>query len=150
MDDGEKKALKDITQFGRHVIHVLEDNEHPCFTYSIGIEQSTGQPELIVAGLKRDLAHYIVNEYNRRVRAGNRFSPGDRADGFIEGFQVEFRPVDKSHYRDYFGWAFWLYKGDTFEVLQLVWPTTSGIWPWDSSASDWYKYVQPVLDRPAP
>src|SRR4249919_1758000 len=93
VDDGEKKALTDIKQYGCHVIHVLEDSEHPGFSYSIGIEQSSGQPELIVAGLKRELAHYIVNEYNRRVMAGDRFSPGDRADGFIDGFQIEFRPV---------------------------------------------------------
>ncbi len=148
MDKGERKALKDINAYGCHVIHVLEDSAHPKFTYSIGIEQTSGQPELIVAGLKSEIAHFMVNEYNRRIKEGERFEPGQRASGFIEGFDVEFRLVHKSHYRDYFGWAFWLYKGDNFRVFQVVWPTTSGIWPWETGASEWYLYVQPLLDRP--
>jgi hypothetical protein len=78
VDKGEEKALKDINTYGCHVISVLEDDEHPPFTYSIGIEQTTGKPEMIVAGLKRELAHWMINEYNSRVRAGERFAPGQR------------------------------------------------------------------------
>ena len=29
---------------------------------------------------------------------------------------------------------------------QLVWPTTDGIWPWDESKSDYYKWAQPILN----
>lgn len=149
VDKGEEKALKDINTYGCHVISVLEDDEHPPFTYSIGIEQTTGEPEMIVAGLKRELAHWMINEYNSRVRAGERFVPGQRYSGFLDEFDVEVRLVDKSHYKAYFGWGLWLYKGTNFRVLQAVWPTTAGIWPWEEGASDWYRYVQPLLNEPA-
>ena len=149
MDKGEEKVLKDINAFGCHIITVLEDAEHPPFTYSIGIEQTTGESEMIVAGLKSELAQWIINEYNRRVRAGERFVAGQRYSEFIEGFEVEFRLVHKSYYKEYFGWGLWLYRGDNFRVLQAVWPTTAGIWPWEQGASEWCRYVQPLLNEPA-
>ncbi|MBL8523964.1 MAG: DUF4262 domain-containing protein [Betaproteobacteria bacterium] len=148
MDKSEEKALNDIANFGCHVLRVLEEEGHPPFCYSIGIKQSSGQPELIVAGLNPELAHSMINQYNDRVRAGEYFLAGQRASGFLEGFDIEFREVHSSHYRNYFGWGIWLYKGTDFKVLQAVWPTTKGKWPWDDHGSDWYQYVQPLLDEP--
>jgi hypothetical protein len=81
MDAGEKKALSDIEEFGCHIIHVLEDEEGPPFVYSVSVQKSSGAPEAMVIGLKQPIAHFVVNEYNRRVRSGERFSPGARYDG---------------------------------------------------------------------
>jgi hypothetical protein len=83
MDDGEKKALADIEAYGCHVIHVLEDNDDPPFSYSVGVGKTSGAPEVIVIGLKQPIAHFIVNEYNDRVRNGERFVAGQRYDGFL-------------------------------------------------------------------
>jgi len=35
------------------------------------------------------------------------------------------------------------------EVLQLVYPNTSGVWPWDEAADDWFRSWQPILSHPA-
>lgn len=146
MDAGEEKALADIAQYGCHVIHVLEEGDLPPFAYSVGIERSSGAPELVVIGLKRSLADFVVNEYNRRVRDGQRFEPGQFASGFVEGFECQFRSVDVSHYKEHFGWNLWLYQGTGFRVLQLVYPTVDGVWPWESAASEWFRNWQPLLD----
>jgi Domain of unknown function (DUF4262) len=145
MDEHERKALSDIEQYGCHVIHVLGEDDFPPFTYSVGIQKSAVAPELVVIGLKRPIAHFIINEYNRRVRAGERFVDGQIAGGFVQGFDCLLREVDRVHYRDYFGWNRWLYDGDLFEVLQLVYPTTEGIWPWQAGASDWFRKWQTIL-----
>ena len=58
MDKHEAKALDDIKSYGCHIIHVMEDDSHPRFSYSIGIKQCTGRPELIVTGLDQELAHW--------------------------------------------------------------------------------------------
>ena len=105
MDPGEKKALEDIEKYGCHILHILEESDLPRFTYSIGIEKSTGQPELIVTGLKRDLGHWMINEYNARVRDGETFEQDGFYGGFLEDFQVTFKLVEKKHYDEYFGWA---------------------------------------------
>jgi hypothetical protein len=90
----------------------------------------------------------MVNEYNRRVRAGENFVPGARYSGFIEGFDVLVERVHESHYDEYFGYNRWLYRGSNFEVLQLVYPNTSGVWPWDENADAWFRARQPRLSQP--
>ena len=134
LEPGERKALADIEQYGCHVIHVMAEGHLPPFSYSVGIHRSTGVPEVIVIGLAQPLAHFIVNEYNARVRAGERFAAGQRVSGFLEGFDCELRTVHPSRHRDYMGWDIWLYAGAYFDALQLVYPTISGVWPWDPEA----------------
>jgi hypothetical protein len=147
MNSGEEKALHDIEVYGCHVIYVLAEEELPPFAYSVGIESTSQAPELIVIGLKRELAHSIVNSYNKRIRTGERFEHGRGYSDFVGGFDCQMRPVDSSHYRDYLGWCRWFYKGDNFRVMQLVYPTTSGIWPWEPQASEWFRKWQPLLDK---
>ena len=145
MDADEQTALDNIAKHGCHILHILEEGDYPRFTYSIGIQRQTGQPELIVTGLKRELAIWVVNEYSRRVAEGEVFRPDELYDGFIGNFQVTFKEVEKQHYREYFGWARWLYRGDDFRVLQLIYPSTSGVWPWDANATEDYKWFLPKL-----
>jgi len=146
-DPGEQRALADIEQYGCHVMHVLAEGDLPPFSYSVGIQRSSGAPELIVIGLNRPLAHFIVNEYNRRVRTGERFAAGRIASGFLEGFNCQFHPVHSSHHCAYLGWDVWLYHGE-FQVLQLVYPTTAGVWPRDHEADDQFRAQQPLLEKP--
>ncbi len=146
MDAGEQKALADIEVFGCHVIHVLEEDDLPPFAYSVGIEKTTGCPEIVVIGLKQPLAHFIVNEYNQRVRNSEKLEAGMLVSGFVGGFDCQLRAVHPSHYREYFGWNIWLYKSKKFRVLQLVYPTTDGVWSWEEAASDYFRRRQPLLD----
>jgi hypothetical protein len=145
MDANEKRALEDIEKYGCHILHVLEDETHPRFSYSIGIEKRNSQPELIVTGLKNDLAASVINEYCTRVQSGEVFHPNEFYSGFIEGFDVTFKVVEKKHYREYFGWGIWLYKGEGFRVLQLLFPSTAGIWPWEDDAPSDYTWFLPKL-----
>jgi hypothetical protein len=32
-----------------------------------------------------------------------------------------------------------------FPAVQLLWPNTSGVYPWNSGADDYLRWVQPVL-----
>ena len=145
MDAAEQKTMNDIAKYGCHVIYVLAEKDFPPFAYSVGIQRSSGCPEVVVIGLKHPLAHSIVNVYNNRIKAGERFVPGARYGEFIGGFEVTFEKVHRKHYEDYFGWNRWLYNGNEFDVVQLVYPTTQGIWPWDAEASDWFRSWQPLL-----
>jgi hypothetical protein len=142
MDKGEEKALKDIGEYGCHILHVMEDGDHPRFSYSIGIEKTSRQPEIIVTGLKQELAHWIINEYNSRIKKGEIFMPDKFYEGFLDGFKVTFKKVQKTYYDEYFGWAKWLYGGDGFSAVQLIYPSTSGAWPWDNNApEDFIRFV---------
>ena len=145
MDDSDRKTLEDIERYGCSVMHVSAEGDLPPFSYSVGITKSSGAPEVVVIGLKQPMAHFVVNEYNSRVRAGEVFRAGQKYSGFIGGFDMLAIPVEREHYPEYFGFDLWLYKGPSFEVLQLVYPNTSGIWPWQEEADEWFRSWQPLL-----
>ncbi|SDJ75601.1 protein of unknown function [Catalinimonas alkaloidigena] len=147
MKPNEVKALQDIEVYGCHILHVLAEDDSPPFCYSMGIEKCTGQPELIITGLKRELTHGIINEYNNRIKNGETFEADRYYDGFLKGFPVLFKKVDRLHYAEYFGWAQWLYGRDHFSALQLIYPTTAGVWPWEAKAIDSYLKMLPRLYR---
>jgi hypothetical protein len=147
MDEAEKKCLEDIENFGCHIIHVLAEGDLPPFSYSVGIERSIGHPEIIIIGLQRELAHFMINEYRARAGAGEKFSTGMLVQGFLEGFSCEFRSVSHIFYEKYVGWDIWLYKGNKFRLLQLVYPSTGGVWPWDEEHDSVFQGWQPILEN---
>lgn len=149
MNQYEKNILAHIEAHGCSVTSVFDpDREEPPFSYSIGIARSAGAPELIIVGLASKLCHWMINEYNHRVRAGESFVPGVDYLGFLEGFSVQFGPVSREHREEYMRSACWLHDGPDFEALQLIWPSTSGVWPWDPNASDALCQRQPLLSKP--
>lgn len=128
------------------MIHVTDPaGELPPFAYSVGIVQSADAPEVIVIGLKQPMAHFVVNEYNQRVRAGERFVPGELYQDFLGGHDVRFERVSAHHFDEYFGWGRDHYGHPDYRALQLVYPTTDGIWPDEPDASDWFKERQTLL-----
>lgn len=145
MDKREEKALKDIDEYGCHILHVMGDEENPRFSYSIGIFKRTRHPEIIVTGVKQELANWLINEYNERIKAGETFDSNVFYKDFLENFDVTFKEVELKHYSEYFGWGNWYYKGNDFKALQLIYPSTNGIWPWDSKAKDEFTWFIPKL-----
>lgn len=144
---GDERTRDDIAEYGCTVMHVMEEGDLPPFAYSIGIFQETGAAEIVVIGLKQPMAHFIVNEYNRRVRSGERFEVGRFYSDFIEGFDVCVDEVPLPEYDDYLGQAIDFYGGRDFKVVQIIYPTTKGIWPWTDGAPKSFQEWQPVLAK---
>ena len=87
----------------------------------------------------------IRDRYNNRVLSGEQFKPDEYYAGFLEGFDVTFKEVDKKHYYKYFRLGRRLYKGDDFKALQLIYPSTTGLWPWDKNLPEDYIWHLPRL-----
>lgn len=147
----DERVTNDVRQFGCHVISVFDPEEKsPYFSYSIGIFETSRAPEVIVVGLKPSLGGQMVNDYNRRVRAGAVFERGRLYDGFLEGFPVYIEPARRSSLTEYTLGCDRYYKGAPYPVVQIVWPSTAGVWPWQANASEWFKANQPMLGRKRP
>jgi hypothetical protein len=127
-------------------MHVFDPSgDLPPFAYSIGIQRETDAPEVVVIGLKRPMAHSVVNTYNSRVRDGERFEVGKYYSGFLEGFDIYIGAVPSSVFDNYFGQNIDFYGGRNFQVLQVIYPTTKGVWPWTDDVPDSFLECQPVL-----
>lgn len=145
LDDGDKKAISDIEKYGLHVIHVLEDDKGPGFSYSIGLYKNYNHPEIIIIGLKQELTHSIINDIGVDIKDNKKYLPSNYYEGLIEGFECYFVEVDKANYYEYMGYANWYYKGHNYPVLQCIYPTTKGIYPWQNEWPESIKDLQPIL-----
>lgn len=81
------------------------------------------------------------------MRAGERFESGKFYSGFLEGFDVLLEEVPLAAYDEYLRWDIAFYGGTDFKVLQIIYPTTKGVWPWANAASESFKKWQPILAR---
>ena len=78
---------------------------------------------------------------------GERFEVGKYYEGFLEGFEIYIGAVPPSVYSDYFGQNIDFYDGRDFQVLQVIYPTTKGVWPWADDAPESFLHWQPVLAK---
>ncbi|KFN49712.1 DUF4262 domain-containing protein [Arenimonas composti] len=150
MDPQLKVVVDDIRKYGCHILHVVEEDGQPPYSYTIGLNRTRSAPDAAVIGLKKDTAHALLNGYRNQLVLGRRYRNGDRAEGYIDGTAVEFRTIHPGHLPTWFGWNTALYRRDWFPMLQLLYPGSDGSWPWEPQASAFLRRWQPMLDRAPP
>ncbi len=143
----DQKLLTDITEFGWHVVKVMEEGENPRFAYSVGLYDSFGHPEIIMVGLKFDLLHLLINNIGEEIRNGKQYTPGKFYAEILDDFNCLMLKMEKKYYSDYMGYANWYYKRQNkdFPVLQCIYPTVKGIYPWEKDWPNEIKNLQPIL-----
>lgn len=145
MNKNEQKVHDDIKKYGCHIIGVMESEDFPRISYSIGIEETLSAPEIVIVGLKTEVAQSVINDYYSRVKNGESFEGGKKYLGFLEGFEVCFKIVTQKNIKEHMCWADWYYNRKSFRALQLVYPSTSGVWPWDKEANEAFLWWQRLL-----
>lgn len=145
MDEGETKLIADIGQFGWHVLKVLEDDKGPGFAYSVGLFKTFKHPEIIIVGLKLDLAHILINNIGEDIKNGKHFQSGQSYTDILDDFKCLMLDVTKDNYKEYVGYGRWYYQGDNFPLLQCIYPTVKGIYPWETEWPSDIKDLQPIL-----
>jgi hypothetical protein len=151
-DEHDKRAkqtiIDNIEQYGCHLALIEADNYLPGFVYSIGLFKKFRHPEIICFGLKTEVMAAIINHACELVKNGQTLQPYKNYSGFLEGFEIQFVPVDRTYYPDYLGYAGWFYDMSfDFESLQLVWTDKQNKFPWESGFNPEWKFKQPLLDR---
>ncbi|WP_184544752.1 DUF4262 domain-containing protein [Mucilaginibacter sp. FT3.2] len=141
----DTKLENDITKFGLQVMYVMEDETGPGFSYSIGLFETYQHPEIIIIGLKQQLAHTLINNMAHDIKNGKFFSQLKYESDILNGFNCYIIEVKKSNYDSYVGQAQRYYKGDDFPLLQCIYPTIKGIYPWQDEWPESIKDLQPIL-----
>jgi hypothetical protein len=144
LDDHEKDFVSNIREHGWFRTSVFAEDGHVGFSYTTGLWLTLGFPEIIVFSLKTETAHSILWDVFRDVKSGKRPPIGKPTDIFANMDGVLF-PVDHEHYAEHLGWSRWFYGGDDFPCLQLVWPDTRGVFPWQPGAEERFREDQPDL-----
>jgi len=143
-DEYDKNLLANVKKHGWHTVGI-EDESGPCFAYSVGLCEAFGQPEIIVVGLRPEVAHGMINRVVEQIKEGGKFGNLCESGDILNGYKTTFCNVEKRHYRKYIGYHSWFYRGNRFPVLQCVWPDYCHHYPWDPQCNPILISHQPVL-----
>ena len=144
-DKVHKALLDNIDKYGLTVRYVFDNKEDFHFSYSIGLYKTYQHPEIIMIGLKQELAHVVINNLAADIKNGKRHDANSWSPDVLDGFECYFIEVDKSNYDAYVGGDLWLYGGDNFPLLQCIYPTVNGVYPWEEAWPENIKNLQPIL-----
>jgi hypothetical protein len=126
----DERTIGHIEEFGCSVVSVAATEHGLGWSYTIGVFDTTGRPEIITVGLPPGTAHFALNEAAKLSRSGVDLAQGRHSD-LIGQIDCEFRPVDHKWVGHLMGWAVWYYDGSDFPVLQAVYPDLENRFPED-------------------
>ena len=138
----DKQTIGRIEKFGCEVVQVKSTISGPGWSYSVGVFDTSGKPEIITVGLQEDVALVLVNEAANSLRSGVDLTQG-RHSNMLGDVECEFRPVDSKWAKHLMGWAVWYYEGADFPVLQAVYPDLKNRFPEDEGFDS--AFQQPLM-----
>jgi hypothetical protein len=137
------EAIDIIEQQGHQNMHVAAGGCSPSFSYTTGLYDTCGKPELIAVGLPARTAHAALNIAIQRMEEGVDLSVG-RHRGLLGGdVEVEFRLVDPVWMHRVMLRTDWFYEGGDVPVLQLVYPDLENLFQGEEDFDD--HFLQPIL-----
>jgi hypothetical protein len=131
LDEHEQNFVEKIRTYGWFGMHVGGDEAGPRFSYTTGFWLKFAFPEIIVFGLRREVAQDTFWYMYRELEAGKLFEIGIRESNIFQNVPAVLLPVSAQHYRAHLGWSRWFYGHDEFQCLQLVYPDVNGQFPWE-------------------
>jgi len=144
----DERTICQIEEYGCSVISVGRDcKDNLSWTYTIGVYDTCGKPDLITVGLKFSTAQACLNQAAKLLRSGIDLTRGRHAD-LIGNVDCEFRPVDPKWVRHLMNWANWYYEGTNYPVLQAIYPDLENRFPEDSGFDT--RFAQPMMQSDAP
>jgi hypothetical protein len=146
----QQQLLADIAENGVHVVHVPQTDEQPEYSYTVGLWESFGQPEVLVFGLEEEVAEDLLNVVADEASEDAKFLPDSKHDGLLVGYPARFFVVAQPQYAALVPQIGWAYAGEVVPVVQLVWPDKQGRWPWEDGVREGFAKSQPVFGRKAP
>ncbi len=128
LSEEDDRTISHVEEFGCSIVNVARTEYSLGWSYTVGVFDTCGKPEIITVGLLPETAQFTLNEAVKRLRAGVDLHRGRHRD-LIGQVDCEFRPVGLKWVAHLMGWAQWYYDGDDFPVLQAVYPDLQNRFP---------------------
>ena len=150
LDDRDRQVINDIAAQGWHVVDSAADNLGLGWSFSVGLYQSFGHPEVVVFGLGAELGRRVVTTIAEAVKAGGSFKPGKDYADLLPRCACVFEPVQPRWQPWALGYARWYYRSDEFPALQCIWPDKRQNHPWQMGYKAEWTWQQPLLYQTDP
>lgn len=142
----DERTINHIEEFGCSVVSVKGTENGLGWSYTIGVFDTCGKPEIITVGLLPETAHFALDGAARLLR-GVDLTIGRQRD-LVGQVDCEFRPVDRKWVEHLMDWALWYYDGSDFPVLQAMYPDLENRFPEDDQFDE--AFAQPLMQPAAP
>ena len=128
------------------------DPPTPAYAYSIGMPAAVDFPEVVVFGLTPVAANGLVTLVADARRGGTQIPLGVELVGLLDNdLRCAFAPVDLTEWAPLFETAVAWYRGEPFELVQLLFPDRNGFLPYEAGYEERMRLAQPVVgSMPAP
>ncbi|HLK03962.1 MAG TPA: DUF4262 domain-containing protein [Candidatus Acidoferrum sp.] len=143
----DERTISHIEEHGCSIVSVARTTYGLGWSYSIGVFDTCGQPEIITVGLLPDTAQSALNAAAKLLREGVDLTTGRHRD-LVGEVECEFRPVDPKWISQLMGWAVWYYASADFPVLQLIYPDLQNRFPGETDFDEYFE--QPSMQAGAP
>jgi hypothetical protein len=143
----DERAISHVETIGCSIVHIDENLAGPGWSFTLGVYDTTGKPEVIAVGLKQDTAQYLLNQAAKLLRHGVDLTQGRHKD-LIGNVECEFRSVDPKWSKHLMGWTTWYYGGEEYPVLQAVYPDLQNRFPEDDGFDA--RFARPLMQPNAP
>jgi uncharacterized protein DUF4262 len=143
----DERTISHVEQFGCSVVSVKPTKYGLGWSYTVGVFDTSGMPEIITIGLLPDTAHFALNKAADLLRAGVDLTKG-RHRGLVGEVDCEFRSVDPKWVKHLMGWSLWYYDHEDFPVVQAVYPDLQNHFPGDDGFEE--SFAQPLMQPNAP
>ena len=147
LDEEDERTISHIEKFGCSVVQVEKTDYGLGWSYTVGIYDTSGKPEIITIGLPEKTALFALNEAAKQLRSGVDLTQGRHRD-IVGNVECEFRPVDPKWVKQLMGWALWFYGGTDFPVLQAVYPDLENRFPEEEGFNN--KFERPLMQPGVP
>jgi len=145
LDALDIEIITDVRDHGWHLVRVAEENGSPGWVHSIGFYENFSHPEVVIFGLEDNVLTGVIEDIGNDIRGGKRYSCGQSFGGILEGVECTFKPVHRRWFASFLNDCEWYYGGDSFGVLQCVWPDREGRSPWSEEFATEWCGLQPLL-----
>lgn len=117
-------------------------------TYTIGLPDLTGFPDIVVFGLTPAASRGLLGLVVDALRGGTEIPIGVEVVGLLDNdLRACFVPVAVADHRDLFGTAVSWYRSEEFSVVQLVYPDRNGFMPYEPGFDQRLRFAQPVIGQ---
>lgn len=110
------------------VLEVLPDRSGPVFYYTVGLT-ARGLPELVLFGLDSDTGQKALDNIAAMLVKGAEHADGTLLHDVLQNVPVTLREIPQTKAEMHMRYASEFFP-DGVRGMQVVWPDTSGVFPW--------------------
>ncbi len=147
LSEADAGTISHVEEFGCSVVSVKRSGAGLGWSYTVGVYDTAGKPEVITVGLGERTALSLLNDAADRLREGVDLTLGRHRE-MVGDVECEFRPVDPKWVKHLMGLALWYYNWEDFPVLQAVYPDLKNRFPEEDGFDA--TFAQPLMQPGAP